>query len=736
VAENLTGWKRDEAAGRSLTEVFRIVNEATRGDVENPALRAMHEGSIMGLANHTLLLNRAGTECAIDDSAAPIRDGAGRVVGSVLVFRDVTARRQSETLLRRAEERSRSVVDNVLDGIITIDDAGRIRSFNRAAESLFGFAADEVIGQNVKMLMPEPYHSEHDGYLNNYLKTGRARIIGIGREVVGLRKDGSTFPMELAVSEFSVASDRYFTGIVRDLTERNQRDEALREGEARFRVALEGTPVAVFNCDRDLRFTWLYNSRAPFEASRAIGKRADEVLPGDSVGELVDLMHDVLTSGQGERRVVAIPLGADMLYFDSAVEPMRGEHGKIVGVRGAMADISERRRIDVERERMARALREADQRKNEFLATLAHELRNPLAPIKNSISILQLKGPPDPELVEARAVIDRQVRQMSRLLDDLLEVNRLDRKKFELRKQSVTLSTVIQSALESASPGIERGRHHVDLELRDDVVIEADPLRLSQVFANLLTNAAKYTDDGGQIWIHAALDGDFVDVSVRDNGMGISAESGPRLFEMFSQVPSTLERARGGVGIGLSLAKGLVELHGGSIAAHSEGIGKGSTFTVRLPIIPGGLAVSAPPEPTLPALKSARRILIADDVRDNADTLAMVLRALGHTVEVAYDGVEALATAANFRPELGVFDIAMPLMNGLDACRQIRSQPWGKSIFMIAQTGWGQEEDRRRATEAGFDRHMLKPVDVGSLMAVLASLPERADESPPSLNRD
>ena len=389
----------------------------------------MREGTVVGLTNQTVLLDRIGGERAIDDSAAPIRDSQGSVIGSVLVFRDVTTRRQAETLLQRAEEHSRSVVNNVVDGIIAIDESGRIRSFNRAAESLFGYAQGEVIGQNVKMLMPEPYHSEHDGYVHNYLKTGTARIIGTGREVVGLRKDGSTFPMELAVSEFIVANARYFTGIVRDLTERNQRDAALREGEARFRVALEGTPVAVFNCDRELRFTWLYNSRAPIDATRAIGKRIDEFLPPESTRELVELLQRVVTTGAGERRVVAIPHGGDVLYFDGAVEPMHDDRGEIAGVRGALADISERRRIDLERERMARALREADERKNEFLATLAHELRNPLAPITNSIELLQLKGPPTPELVEARSVIVRQVRQMSRLLDDLLDVNRLDRRK-------------------------------------------------------------------------------------------------------------------------------------------------------------------------------------------------------------------------------------------------------------------------------------------------------------------
>ena len=730
VAEHLTGWTQGNAAGRPLTEVFRIVNETTRAEAENPALRAMRENAIVGLANHTVLLDRAGGERAIDDSAAPIRDRQGRVIGSVLVFRDVTQRRQADAVLQRAEEHSRSVVNNVVDGIIAIDDSARIRSFNRAAELLFGYSASEVIGQNVKMLMPEPYQSEHDGYVDNYLKTGTARIIGIGREVVGLRKDGSTFPMELAVSEFSVANEKYFTGIVRDLTERNQRDAALREGEARFRVALEGTPVAVFNCDRDLRFTWLYNSRPPIDATRAIGKRIDEFLPPESTRELVEVLQRVVVTGTGERRVVAIPHGDDVLYFDSAVEPMRDDRGDITGVRGALADISERRRIDLERERMARALREADERKNEFLATLAHELRNPLAPIANSITLLQLKGPSTPELVEARGVIERQVRQMSHLLDDLLDVNRLDRRKFELRRQPVPLTSIIQSALETARPGIERGRHRVSVDVPDDIIVDGDLLRLSQVFANLLNNAAKYTDDDGEITIKATRDADFVVVSVKDSGIGIPAESMPRLFETFSQAPSTMERARGGIGIGLSLAKGLVELHGGTIAAESEGVGKGSVFTVRLPIVAGAPAsTSVVGEPPPRTSAPTRRILIADDVRDNADTLAMLLRALDHTVEVAYDGSQAVAVAERFRPEVGVFDIAMPLMNGLEACRHIRQQSWGKSIYMIAQTGWGQREDRARAAEAGFDRHMLKPVDVSALLALIATLPGRFDST-------
>jgi len=614
VARELTGWSEEDAAGRPLPEIFRIVNESTRAEVENPALRAVRFGVVVGLANHTVLVAKDGAEHAIDDSAAPIRARDGDVIGSVLVFRDVGERRRGDAERERLRAQLAATVQElqaVFETVpvqIWLGDASctRFRGNRRACEE-HGLPYDaEPSSDGFAPELPSGFHSEVEG-----------------REV-----PREEMPMRVA--------------------------------------ARTGRPVHHFE---------------------------------------YDAVHP-----DGRRKT-----------FWANVAPLFAESGAVREVVGSFIDVTTLRAAE-------RALREADQRKNEFIATMAHELRNPLAPIKNSTSILRIKGPRDEELIAARAVIERQVQHLSRLLDDLLDVNRLGRGKLELRKERVSLRSVLDAALETARPGIDAKRHRITFDPIDDVALDADPVRLAQVFGNLLNNAAKYMDDRGQIWVSTRREGGDVVVSVRDAGVGIPAESLPRLFEMYAQTPLALERAQGGVGIGLSLAKGLVELHGGSISAKSDGPGKGSEFVVRLPI-----AADAAPPPTTPSMNTptrahrkagvTRRVLIADDVRDNADTLAMMLRALGHDVHVAYDGEEAVALAGKTRPEIALLDIGMPGLSGYEACRRIRAEPWGRDVYLIAQTGWGQEEDRRRADEAGFDRHMLKPVDCAELVVVLANLP-------------
>jgi signal transduction histidine kinase len=376
------------------------------------------------------------------------------------------------------------------------------------------------------------------------------------------------------------------------------------------------------------------------------------------------------------------------------------------------------------RVRLVRQLREADRRKDEFLATLAHELRNPLAPIRTAVQVLRAKGPAEPDLMWGRDVIDRQVQQMARLLDDLLDISRVTRGRLELRKQRVTLAEVVASAVETSRPPVEAGGHELTVTLpAEPVYLEADPIRLAQVFLNLLNNAAKYTEKGGRIRLTAQREGQEVVVSVTDTGIGIAPQHLPHLFDMFSQVTSALERSQGGLGIGLSLVKGLVEMHGGSITARSDGPGKGSEFIVRLPV-----AISPQVPDQRPAVEPEKlcpagcRIVVADDNRDAAKSLAMLLRIMGHEVHTAGDGEEALALAAKFRPDVALLDIGMPKRDGYETARSIRQEPWGGAMTLIALTGWGQEEDRRQALEAGFDAHMVKPVDPDMLEKLLGSV--------------
>ena len=371
-------------------------------------------------------------------------------------------------------------------------------------------------------------------------------------------------------------------------------------------------------------------------------------------------------------------------------------------------------------DRRAKELRAADRRKDEFLATLAHELRNPLAPIRNAVSLLKLKPLPDPNIAWARDIIDRQAGHMARLLDDLLDVGRISRGKLELRRERVALPAVIDAAVETSRPSIEAGRHALTVDLPGgELPIEGDPVRLSQIFANLLNNAAKSTDPGGRIELRARREEQRVVVSVTDTGIGIEPEAGPQLFELFSQATPALQRSQGGLGIGLYLVRSLAEMHGGSVTASSAGAGKGSRFDVTLPLAPHAAARPAPSPTAARASRIGLRVMVADDNRDAAESLAALFKLMGNEVRTVYDGVEATRVAATYQPQLAVLDIGMPGLNGYDAALRIREQAQGKSMVLVALTGWGQESDRQRAAEAGFDRHLTKPVTPEALAEVL-----------------
>ncbi len=384
---------------------------------------------------------------------------------------------------------------------------------------------------------------------------------------------------------------------------------------------------------------------------------------------------------------------------------------------GITMDISERK--DAED-----ALRDADRKKDAFIATLAHELRNPLAPIRNAVNLLRLSTDDDPQASWCRDVIDRQVGQMAHLLEDLLDVSRMTRGQLQLRLETLTVATVIDRAVEIARPAIDAGGHDLRTTVAaGPLVVRGDLTRLAQVFSNLLINAAKYTRERGVITLAAEVAGDDVVVRVGDTGIGLTAEQMPRIFEMFGQLESTLDRSQGGLGIGLSLARQLIALHGGEIGARSDGPGRGSEFTVRLPLVRDAdrdaAIVDASPKSTA---GSAWRVLIADDLADSADTLALLFEASGHEVRVAYDGEEALAIGESFRPEIVLLDLGMPKLNGYETCRRMRATTWSRAATIVAQTGWGQGDDRRRTQDAGFDHHVVKPIDVDKLMAQLRTM--------------
>jgi signal transduction histidine kinase len=368
-------------------------------------------------------------------------------------------------------------------------------------------------------------------------------------------------------------------------------------------------------------------------------------------------------------------------------------------------------------------LQKADHRKDEFLAVLAHELRNPLAPIRNAVQILR-QDAPMAELRSARDVIDRQVGQMTHLINDLLDVARISHGRIELRRERVELAAVVRSALEATRPLVESSSHRLDVALPPGpILLEGDPTRLAQIFSNLLNNAAKYTERGGQIRLAAEQVDRHVRVRVTDSGIGIPPAQLPSLFEMFTQGDGALDRAQGGLGIGLGLARSLVELHGGTIEAFSAGLGRGSEFVVRLPVAAEAPGAQEPPVAASSDAKAedpVRRILVVDDNQDAADSLSVLLRLMGHEVQTAYDGLAAVAAAAAFAPGLVLLDIGLPKLNGYEAARRIREQPGGREVTLIAVTGWGQDEDKRRSREAGFDLHVTKPLDPAILRTLLA----------------
>jgi PAS domain S-box-containing protein len=508
----------------------------------------------------------------------------------------------------------------------------------------------------------------------------------------------------------------FISGLLIDITAQKKAEQALRASEKLYRAIGESINYGVWVCDRDGR-----NVYASESFLRLIGFTQKEcsdlgwkdALHPDDAQATVDAWMECVKAGKAWYREHRIR-GTDGLYHAvlSQGVPIRGEDGEVSGWAGINLDISRLKQTE-------EALREADRRKDEFLATLAHELRNPLAPIRHAVGVLESRSADEVQDRWARDVISRQVLRMALLLDDLMDVSRITRGRLELKFETVSLESLIQAAVETARPLIESKQHQLTIHLPEEpVYLTVDPLRISQSLSNLLTNGAKYTDTGGEITLTVALLPDEIALAVVDTGIGFEPDSLPALFEMFSQVNSAIARSEGGLGIGLALVKGLIELHGGAVDGGSSGPGRGSRFTIHLPRSRVAIG-AARPEPERAPPSSAkdlrRRVLVADDNRDAADSLAMLLEMNGHSVFVSHSGGDALQLARRELPDAMILDIGMPDMSGYDVARRIRAEGWGGQIYLIAVTGWGQKEDKDRAIAAGFDRHLTKPVDPDDL---------------------
>jgi PAS domain S-box-containing protein len=716
VAEALTGWTQAEAAGRPLPELFHIVHEQTRQPAENPALKALREGVIVGLANHTVLIAKDGTERPIDDSAAPMLNESGAPVGAVLVFRDVTERRRAEV----AQARLASIIESSQDAILTKTLDGIIRTWNSGAERIFQYTAQEVVGRPITLLIPPERLSEEREILARLARGERIEHY----ETVRVAKDGRRLHISLTISPLRDTEGGIIgaSKIARDVTERKRAEEALRASEQRLRTLNAHAPVGIFLTDKEgncLLVNELWCAISGLSPEEAQGKGWVRAIHPDDRERVLLEWNAAVEAGQlfvSEYRFLT-PQGK-VTWVEGNAIGIRDEAGQVSEYLGTLMDITERRET-------VEALKEADRRKDEFLAILAHELRNPLAPLRNGLQAMRL-APSDLQVIaRARDMMDRQLSHMVRLIDDLLDVSRISRNKLELRRSRVLLEDVVNSAVETARPALDAAGHELTVSLPPQpILLDADLTRLAQVFGNLLNNSSKYTERGGHIWLTAVREGDQVVVAVRDTGIGIPASDLPSIFGMFSQVDRSIERSTGGLGIGLALVKGLVEMHGGTVEAASPGQGQGSTFTVRLPALKDRAesSATAPAEDRPDSAGPKRRILVVDDSRDSAASMAMTLQLRGHEVRTAHDGIEAVELAEQFRPQVVLMDVGMPKLNGYEATRRIREQPWGRDVAVVAMTGWGHEVDRARSKEAGCDGHLVKPVDLPDLEKLLVEL--------------
>jgi signal transduction histidine kinase/DNA-binding response OmpR family regulator len=508
---------------------------------------------------------------------------------------------------------------------------------------------------------------------------------------------------------------------------RRKAEQSLRDSEARLSAILEQLPIGVGVIDDTGHWT-LSNGVMRTFAAKSVPSRDPEQRPRwQAFNPDGSPLNPTQWPGERALRGETVSPGIEFIhkradgreiYLLVSAVPFRHQGGATTEAIVTLQDIDERKRAE-------QALQAADRRKDEFLATLAHELRNPLAPIRNVLAIMRLSGGDAPAVDSACAVIERQVGQLVRLVDDLLDVARITTNRLELRKARIDLAEVVQMAVETSRPLIdEHGQDFAIAMPPHPIALDGDLTRLAQVVSNLLNNAAKYTDRGGHIWLTAGQQGREAVVTVRDTGVGIPTEMLPHIFEMFTQVDRSLERSHHGLGIGLTLAKQIVDLHGGTITAYSDGPGTGSAVVIRLPVVqePAAAPSSAHPAAKQPVPAAARRIMVVDDERISAISLGRLLTLMGHEVRTAHDGLEAVGVAEAFRPDVVLLDIGLPKMNGYDVARKVRQQPWGQGMVLIALTGWGQEADRRRAREAGFDHHLVKPVDPATLTQLLRSL--------------
>ena len=670
--------------------------------------------------------HKDGRYLDVVDMGRVLRDESGqpmRIVGSVT---DITERKQAEEALRASEERLKKAISIDTVGVLFFRLDGHVWEANAAFERMSGYTSEDLRRMThwEKLTMPE--------FLDVTTQTAK-RLASRGEtppyEKEMIRKDGSRWWGLFAPTRLSGSGERSeCVEFIIDITERKRAEQELERTRS---MLTEGEKIAHLGTWQWFAETgktiWseeefrLYGLEPAAQSPSYQELMARFFHPEDATTLDRVFSEAVRTRAIFENDHRIIRPDGELRFIHNRAHPQLGADGKLLAYVGVTLDITERKRAEDALHEANAQLRDADRRKDEFLAMLAHELRNPLAPIRNAAQVLRLTAPQEAILQRQRDIIDRQVTHMAHLLDDLLDVSRVTRGNVRLKQQPITLTEVLARAVEAANPLIESRRHALNVSPPSARLhVSGDYDRLIQIVGNLLSNAAKYTEEGGTIWLEAGREGDEAIIRVRDTGVGIAPEMLPKIFDVFTQAERTLDRSQGGLGLGLTLVKNLVQMHGGRVAAHSAGLGRGSEFVVCLPALPETQA-SGQPEAGAPAQAQTRahRILVVDDVADTANSLAELLGLFGHEVRTVYEGASVLSIARQFRPDLILLDIGMPGQDGYHVARQIRGDAELKEVLLVALTGYGQEEDRRLARQAGFDHLFTKPVELDALQSLL-----------------